>query len=203
MYVRTVYATGDPARIGETLDALCAEAVEVLTAQPGYRGFGLFADREAGKLIMGSWWNDAEAERASDEALRPRRDALLTPFAQTVTIDHWEAVVYLPSEQLNAGAGFRLTRVDVDPEDIDALIRVFQDTTLPGLRRIRGFSAASLLVDRAHGHAQVGALYVDSETLYSSRGPVAAVRGASMEKVQVVVRGLEEFEAVLLDRQPG
>ena len=63
MYVRTVYATGDPARIGETLDALCADPqyrvamglregdmqfvnnYHVLHGREAYQD-----DREAGKL---------------------------------------------------------------------------------------------------------------------------------------------------------
>lgn len=80
MFVRTVYATGDPARLDRTLEGLRAEAVGLLSAQPGYRGYGLFANRELGIITMGSWWESEQAERDSDAQLRGRRAELLAPF---------------------------------------------------------------------------------------------------------------------------
>src|SRR5262249_44747087 len=66
MYVRTTYATGDPARIESSLELLRREAPDLLAQTPGYRGFGLFADREMGKISMGSWWESEQARTKSD-----------------------------------------------------------------------------------------------------------------------------------------
>lgn len=70
MFVRTVYATGDPARIDMAIRALNSQGRELLEDRPGYRGSGIFVDRTLGKLLAGSWWETEDARRNSDEVLR-------------------------------------------------------------------------------------------------------------------------------------
>ncbi|MEC4017446.1 antibiotic biosynthesis monooxygenase [Streptomyces sp. H27-D2] len=201
MYVRTTYATGDPAKIDESLDGLRVEAPKLLADQPGYRGFGLFADRELGKIMMGSWWESEQARQSSDDHLKDRRAALLAPFAHTVTVDNWEAAVFTPSPQVQAGAGFRLSRFDVDPSNVDLLVQTFQNTTLPKLQAIAGVAGAALLIDRAKGRGNVGTLFTDRAALVASRGKQSAARGEAVAKVGVAMRSMEEFEVVLVERQ--
>ncbi|WP_369184507.1 hypothetical protein [Streptomyces sp. Y1] len=200
MFVRTVYATGNPDRIEQTLDGLRTEALALLTGQPGYRGYGLFADRTLGKIAMGSWWESAEAERASDAALGERRRELLAPLAGTVTTDVWQAVATAPPGSAGPGAGFRLTRFDVDPARVDAMVEAFRDRALPGLEKMAGFVTAAMLVDRGSGRGSVGGIFADQETFVASRGPVADTRARAIAESGATLRSLEEFDVVLLDR---
>ncbi|KQV04687.1 MULTISPECIES: antibiotic biosynthesis monooxygenase [unclassified Kitasatospora] len=197
LYTRTAYMTGDPAAIDQALDGLRAEAVGLLSAQPGYRGFGLFADRKVGKIMMGSWWESEQARQASDEQLRDRRAALVEPFAGTVTVDNWEAAVFTPRRPAEPGAGFRMTRFDFDPGKVDLLINTVRDNVLPGLERIDGFMMGALFVNRTDGRGSVGAIFAD---LDASRGPQAALRAKAVAAAGVTFRSLEEFEVVLTDR---
>ncbi|AJF67085.1 antibiotic biosynthesis monooxygenase [Streptomyces vietnamensis] len=202
MYVRSIYATGDPAALDGVAEALRTEGRELLSAQPGYRGMGLFVDRELGKLLVGSWWEDEASREASFEKLSKRRDELLSPFAQTAAIDNWEAAVARRAEDLGPGAAFRLLRMDVEPSDVDLLVNTFRDSALPRIQQIPGLSGISLLVDRDHGRAAVGALYTDRAALAASRGPIAAVRGESTTKARATTRSLEEFDVVLATAVP-
>ncbi|MFD9502003.1 hypothetical protein [Streptomyces sp. NPDC060035] len=197
MYVRTIYATGDPAELDGVADALSTEGRTLLSEQPGYRGMGLFVDRELGKLLVGSWWDNEKSREASDDRLRERRAELLAPFAQTVAVDNWEAAVARRAKGLGPGAWFRLVRLEVEPSDVDLLVETFQNTALPKLQSIPGLEGTSLLLDRAKGRAAVGVLYTDRNTLAASRSSVAAVRGEATARARVTTRSLEEFEVVL------
>ncbi len=201
MYVRTTYATGDPAEIGAAIDALRTEAPGLLQDQPGYRGFGLFADRELGKIIVSSWWESEQAQQDSDARLKQRRAELLAPFATTATTDVWEAPVAVPSLEVGAGAGFRLNRMDFDPATADRLVEVFRTDVLPRLQAIDGFTGTALLIDRARGRGSVGVLFHDRAALVASRGPQAAVRGRGVAKSGVALRSIEEFEVILAERR--
>ncbi|MFJ9454677.1 antibiotic biosynthesis monooxygenase [Kitasatospora sp. NPDC101447] len=201
MFVRTVYATGNPERIDRTLDGFRAEAVGLLTAQPGYRGYGLFADRELGKITMGSWWESAQAERDSDRELRARRAELLAPFEGTAATALWEVAVETPPGEAGPGAWFRVVRTDADPAAVDRMAEVFRDRALPVLEKSPGFVSAAMLVDRATGRASVGAIFADRETLVASRGPQADARARAVAAAGVTVWSLEEFEVVLLDHR--
>ncbi|NUU24292.1 MAG: hypothetical protein HOV68_22730 [Streptomycetaceae bacterium] len=200
MYVRTTYATGDPARIGAALDGISREAPGLLRAQPGFRRFGLFADRELGKIMMGSWWS-SESERAdSDRNLRERRMELLEPFASTVTTEAWEAVSYTPAPQIAPGAGLRMGRLEFDPANAPSFVKSFVEVGRPKLEAIDGLAGATLFLDAAAGRALVGTLFRDMSALAASRGPQAAVRGETLRKASVTLLSMEEYELVAMDR---
>ncbi|MER7757748.1 hypothetical protein [Kitasatospora sp. NPDC097643] len=200
MFVRTGYFTGDPARLDLALDGLRGEALGLLTAEPGYRGFGLFANRELGVFTMGSWWESAQAERASDERLRERRAELVAPFGGTAATDVWEAAVFAPPGEGGPGGGFRLVRADFDPAAADGLVELFREKGLPRLQQMDGFVGGALLIQRDRGRASVGAVFRDQAALAASRGPQAEARARITAAAGVTVRSVEEFEVVLLDR---
>ncbi|MFB7616649.1 antibiotic biosynthesis monooxygenase [Kitasatospora sp. NPDC056181] len=199
MFVRTVYATGDPAKLDQALDGLRAEAVGLLAAQPGYRGYGLFANRELGIVTMGSWWESAQAERDSDAQLKQRRAELLQPFAGTVTTDTWEAVVAARPAQAGPGAWFRLTKFDFDRADADRIAAAYREGALPAMQKVDGFLGGSMLLNSEDERGSVGGLFADKAALVASRGAVAQARAKAVAAGGVTLRSLEEFEVVLLD----
>ncbi|MFF4379702.1 hypothetical protein [Kitasatospora sp. NPDC001547] len=202
MFVRTGYFTGDPARLGRTLDGFSAEAVGLLSGEHGYRGYGLFANRELGVFTMGSWWDTAQAERDSDAKLGARRGELLAPFAGTAAVDVWEAAAFAPPGEGGPGARFRLVRAEFDPSSADRLVAAFREQALPNLERMDGFVGGALLIQRDRGRASVGTIFQDEATFAASRSPQAEARSRVTAAVGVTVRSLEEFEVVLLDRRP-
>ncbi|MER5642588.1 antibiotic biosynthesis monooxygenase [Kitasatospora sp. NPDC002227] len=198
MYVRTIYLTGDPGLVDKTVDGLKADAVGLLSARPGYRGFSIFTNRELGTIMLGSWWETEEAERDSFAALTERRDELLGVFEGTVTVDVWEAAS--AQRGTAAAGGFRLVRLEFDPAGADRLVSSYQDRAVPGLGSIDGFVGGALLINRAAGQGSVGALFRDRAALEASRGPQAAIRAKASVAAGVRVRSLEEFDVALLDR---
>ncbi|MGW1714587.1 hypothetical protein [Streptomyces sp. NPDC002156] len=199
MFVRAVYATGDPANIDTAIEGLNTEGRELVAQQPGFRGFGIFVDRELGKLLASSWWETEEARRNSDEALRERRAALLERFAATTTTENFEAVVVHQVRQPEAGAGLRITRVEFDPSDADLFAETFRATVIPKLETLPGLARASLLLNRDRGRGLVAAVFADRESLAASRAGQAAARHEGAAKAHVTVTGLEEFEVVFSD----
>ncbi|MFI6845715.1 hypothetical protein OG535_08555 [Kitasatospora sp. NBC_00085] len=199
MFVRTVYATGDPARLDRTLEGLRAEAVGLLSAQPGYRGYGLFANRELGIITMGSWWESEQAERDSDAQLRGRRAELLAPFGGTATQERWEAVVAARPAQAGPGSWFRLTKFDLGRAQADRVAAAFREGALPAMQRIDGFLGGSMLINSEDERGAVGLLFADKAALVASRGPVAEARTRAVAAGGAVLQSLEEFEVILLD----
>ncbi|WP_367319820.1 hypothetical protein [Streptomyces sp. HUAS ZL42] len=202
MFVRTVYATGDPAQIDTAIRALNSQGRDLLEERPGYRGAGIFVDRELGKILAVSWWDSEEARRNSDEVMRERRGSLLEPFAATTAVDNYEAVVFHQVRQPKAGGGLRVTRLEFDPQDTDLLAETFRSTVIPKVEHLPGLARTSLLVDRERGRGLVGALFTDRESLAASRAGQAAARHEGAAKAHVTVTGLEEFEVVFTDVRP-
>ncbi|MGW1744626.1 hypothetical protein ACWCRD_03200 [Streptomyces sp. NPDC002092] len=196
MFVRTVYATGDPAKVDTAIRALNSQGRDLLEERPGYRGAGIFVDRELGKLLTASWWQSEEARHNSDQVMRERRGGLLEPFAATTAVENYEAVVVHQVRQPEAGGGLRLTRLEFDPMDADLLAETFRASVVPRLDSLSGLARTSLLVDRERGRGLVGALFTDRQALGASRGAQASARHEGAAKAHVTVIGLEEFEVV-------
>ncbi|MER5916474.1 hypothetical protein ABT124_40330 [Streptomyces sp. NPDC001982] len=203
MFVRTVYVTGDPRKIDTAVRALNTQGRDLLEDRPGYRGAGVFVDRELGKLFSVSWWDSEESRRNSDEVMRERRGGLLEPFAGTVAVHNYEVAVFHPVQQPRAGGGLRLSRLEFDPADTDLVVDTFRATVLPQLEHLPGLARTSLFVNREDGGGMVGALFVDRDSLAASRAVQAAARHEGAAKAHVDVVGLEEFEVVHADVHAG
>ncbi|MDO0910328.1 hypothetical protein QQM39_05505 [Streptomyces sp. DT2A-34] len=199
MFVRAIYTTGDPAKIDTAIRAMNTEGRDLLEDRPGYRGASVFVDRALGKLLAASWWESEEDRRNSDEVLRERRAAMLEPFAGTLAVFNYEALVFHQVRQPQAGGGLRLTRLEFDPMDADLLADTFRATVVPKLDTLAGLARASLMVDRERGRGMVGAIFVDQASLAASRAGQAAARHEGAAKAHVSVTGLEEFEVVFTD----
>jgi hypothetical protein len=204
MYVRLVYVTGDPAKLEDALAGLTGEGQKLLSEHPGFRGLGLFVDREVGKLLMGTWWESEDARKHSGETLGERRTALLAPFAQTITIDNFEAAIARrPERVFGVGAGFRLSRVEFAPADADLLEETFRSKILPRFEPIPGFAGVSLLLDRAAGQGTIGGLYADHRAMADSRAAAGMVRADTFHQARLTLRSLEEFEVVSAGPAPA
>jgi heme-degrading monooxygenase HmoA len=196
MFVRTVYATGDPARLGTAVGALNTRGHDLLEERPGYRGAGVFVDRDLGKLLTVSWWESAQARRNSDEVMSARRPELLQPFAGTVAVENYEALVLHAGPRPLTGGGLRTTRVEFDAADADLAADTFRAGVLPLLEVLPGFAGAALFLDRERGRGMTGVLFADRASLTASRARQAAIRHEGTTKAHVTVVALEEFEVV-------
>ncbi|MEV5872808.1 hypothetical protein AB0L75_01015 [Streptomyces sp. NPDC052101] len=199
MFVRTVYATGDPAHLSTALRALNTQGHDLLEERPGYRGAGVFVDRDLGKLLTVSWWESAEARHNSDEVMSVRRPELLQPFAATVTVENYEAAVFHAGPRPLAGGGLRITRLEFAPADADLAVDTFHAGVLPRLEALPGFAGAALFLDRERGRGMVGVLFADRASLTASRAGQSAIRREGTAKAHVAVVALEEFEIVHAD----
>lgn len=202
MYARTTYAIGDPDQITQCLEGLRTEAPKLLADARGFRSFGLFADRELGKVAMGSWWQ-TESDRAdSDAHLGERRTELLTPFADSILIGNSEIVAYASTPEVTSATAFRLGRFMIDPHRIDELVARFRENGLPRIQDLSGFCGAAMFIDRQRGNGSVGTLFADRAALAASRTPQSMARREAVQRTGMRLMCLEEFEVVLLENTP-
>lgn len=201
MYARTIYAVGDPARIDHSLEALSTEAPKLLADSPGYRSFGLFADRAQGKIAMASWWETEHDRADSDTQLSRRREELLTPFVDSTLVGDAEVLAFATGRDVTAAGAFRLGRFMIDPDRIDDLVAQYT-RALPRIQGMAGFCGGAMLIDREHGTGSVGTLFTDRDTLAASRTPQSAARREAARETGMCVMCLEELDVVLMETNP-
>ncbi|ARP73194.1 hypothetical protein LK07_29245 [Streptomyces pluripotens] len=203
MFVRAVYATGDPAQLGTAVRALNTQGHDLLEERPGYRGAGVFVDHDLGKLLTVSWWESEEARHNSDEVMRERRPTLLEPFAGTMSVENYEVAVFQPGRRPLTGGGLRVSRLQFEPAGAEQVAKTFQTGALPRLEILPGFAGTALFLDRGRGRGMAGTLFADHRSLVASRAGQAVVRHESAVKAHVTVVCLEEFEILHAEVRGG
>jgi hypothetical protein len=114
----------------------------------------------------------------------------------TVSVEQYEVSSNQRLVRPHAGAGVRVTRIDLDPVRIDDAIANYEDTALPWLADADGFCSAHLYVHRRTGHAIEETVWQDPDCLAASRGSAAAIRLDTVAATDAVIRALAELELV-------
>ena len=80
---------------------------------------------------------------------------------------------------------------------MDRAIDVYKLASLPRLEDLAGFCSASLLVDRASGHAVSSVTYDSQEAMDSNREAAASMRASTSKDAGAEVVDVREFELAI------
>ena len=82
-------------------------------------------------------------------------------------------------------------------QSIDAAVRLFEETSLPQLRKLAGFKGATVLVSRETGMVRTIVYWDSREALESSFEPTKAVRAQYVDELGAELVSIEEFEVAV------
>jgi heme-degrading monooxygenase HmoA len=196
LHVRFNFLTADPLRLGDSVKFIESEVRPQVDSQPGSLGTSLYADPEAGLAILESFWASDDAMHASEHTVSSSRREAVKRAAGTVSVERYEVPVFELEAPMHSGAGMRLTRMDVEPSQVEDAVEVYGDTAVPWLAETRGFCSTLLLVDPQTGHTISETLWRDEATLAETRSLAAAVRVDTVSATGCVVRAVEEYGLV-------
>jgi hypothetical protein len=191
-HARLSLVTTDPARLADAVSYIELEARPVVERTPGNRGLSLVVDDELGVAAVTSYWVSGDAMRASERSIAPMREEVVRRGAGTVTVERYQVASTHRLGRPAAGAGVRLTDLEIDLRRVDDAVAAYEDTALPWLSECTGFTSASLLVHRATGRALDETVWEDADALAGSRSTAAAVRADAVAASDALVRGLAE-----------
>jgi heme-degrading monooxygenase HmoA len=164
MHTRLLSFTG-ATNIDAGVDYLRDEALPILNAQKGYRGVTASADRDNAVFSILSLW-DTEADRAaSDSALGKARDEALKIVGGTMSVENLEEVASVITKPPVVGCSLFVSRVSMDPANVDQNIEFFNNEVLPQIKAAPGFCSLRNMADRKAGRAVVGVVFEDRASL--------------------------------------
>jgi heme-degrading monooxygenase HmoA len=196
LHVRFNFLTADPLRLGDSVKFIESEVRPQVDSQPGSLGTSLYTDPDAGLAILESFWASDDAMHASEHTVSSSRREAVKRAAGTVSVERYEVPVFELEAPVRSGAGMRLTRMDVEPSQVEDAVEVYGDTAVPWLAETRGFCSTLLLVDPQTGHTISETLWQDEVTLAETRSLAAAVRVDTVSATGCVVRAVEEYGLV-------
>ncbi len=191
--------TADPLRLADAVKFVEGEVRPAVERLRGSLGMSLFTNPELGVAIAESFWASREALVQSEERISPDcSDAVRRTTTGTVSVESYQVPVFEWEwdEPLGAGAGVRLTRMDIEPSRVEDAVETYGDTVVPWLAETEGFLGALLLVDPGAGRSISQTIWRNHQTLAASRTAAAAVRVDMAASTGCVLRAVDEYGLV-------
>ncbi|TDO17188.1 antibiotic biosynthesis monooxygenase [Mycobacterium sp. BK086] len=173
------------------------EVMPALHAMPGCIGMSLLTDRESGRCIATTAWEDMTALRASADQVRPLRARAAKAFNATTSVDEWQIAALHRDHRSSDGACVRATWLKTRPDQFDQAVDFYKTTVLPEIEQLDGFCSTSLMSDRTTGRAVVSTTYDSGEAMERSRDQARSLRTALLRDLGADQLDVGEFELSL------
>jgi quinol monooxygenase YgiN len=197
MYARSTTIQAQPSSIDAGIAHVRDAVMPALTALDGCIGLSLLVDRESGRCIATSAWEDQAAMHASAEAARPLRDQAAQAFGGSPTIDEWEIAVLHRDHRSGPGACVRATWLRMRPDQFDRAIGFYRESVLPAIEELDGFCSASLMIDRASWRAVSSSTFDSMEAMQRNEDRARSLRTARLRDLGADQHDVGEFELAL------
>jgi hypothetical protein len=197
VYARSTTIQAQPSSIDAGVAHIRDVVMPTLRQIDGCVGVSLLVDRGSGRCIATSAWETEQAMHASADRIRPVRDQAAEMFGGSLTVEEWEIAALHREHRTADGACARATWVKVAPDQVDQGIEFYKTSVLPDLETLEGFCSASLLVDRASGHAVSCASFDNLEAMQRNRKQATELKNAKTREARAEELDEREFELPL------
>ncbi len=197
MYARSTTVLARPDRIRPGIAHVDREVLPAMETIPGFVGLSLMADRESGRCILTTAWDSEVAMHASEEAVRPIRDATAATFGGPASVTEWQVLAMHRGEHAAPGTCVRSTWLKLEPDRFRQALDFCRSSVLPAIEELEGFCSASVLADPDSRRAVISASYDSAESLDHNRESARSLRTARLRELGADQLDVGEFELTI------
>lgn len=165
MYARSTSFHGDPHRIDDAIHYVRDKAMPALMGMDGYIGISMLADRDSGRCIITSSFEDLAALQRSATEMRGIRARIADILQSPQALEEWQIALLHRLRSAPEGARTRVTWCRTDPERLDPVLEAYAESIVPRLSDQTGFCSVSVLADPVEGRSTTAVTFVDDATL--------------------------------------
>lgn len=159
------------------------KVLPVLTQQHGFRSVSASADRAGGVLGVVSLWDTPEDREASFSVLKDAREEARGIVGVAPEVGNYEeTVVEFGDPPAAPGCAVMVTRIHMDPANLDVNVPAFKSEVLPRMRRQPGFRGVRHMIDRASGDGVVATVWSDDDAMRRWAEEARAARQQAMDR---------------------
>jgi hypothetical protein len=199
LHTRLNRIAGDTAALDSCVSYIESDIRPALESRPGSLGISVLQDRERGVAIFGSVWATSPEMRGSEDTEVPLRGELARRAGGPVTVEDYQVPVFELVERQalpRRGRAVRLTRMQVQPSQVEDLIEVVGDIAVPSLVETPGFCDALLFADRSSGRLISETVWRDAEARAAAPSVAAIVRAEVPAEAGSEIRAVEDYALV-------
>jgi heme-degrading monooxygenase HmoA len=143
------------------------DVLPILSAQHGYRGVTASGNRSANIFGILTLWETEDDRASSDSALGKAREQGLKIVGGELAVENFEQMVAEVVKPITVGCALFVTRVSMEPANVEDNVAFFKSDVLPVIKSQPGFCGLRNMVDRASGKGAVGSVWETQEALES------------------------------------
>ena len=194
MYARSTTIQANQSSIDAGLAHVRDEVLPALRQLDGFIGLSMMVDRESGRCIATSAWQNEDTLRASADQVQPVRSRAAEILGGSPEVEEWEIAVMHRDHPTHEGACVRTAWLQTDPGGVDGLIDTYKLAALPQIEGLEGFCSASFMVNRTTGRAVSSTCFESSAAMQASREQANQIRSAGTKQANATVIEVCEFE---------
>jgi hypothetical protein len=196
VYARSTTVQANPDRIDAGMAHMRDRVMAALMDMDGCVGLSLIVDRQSGRCIATTSWEDEEAMRSAERRVESIRNDAADQFGGTVQkVERWEIAAMHREHQAADGSGVRCTWLQLP--DVERGIDAFKTRVLPRVEEMGGFCSASFFVDRGNGRAVSAIAWDSQDALDRTRDQMTQLRESVIGELGGEVLEVAEFELAL------
>ena len=176
MYARTTTITGKPENVDRGLVYVRDRVLPAVLGMDGFVGLSMLADRQSGRCIVTSAWEDRAALDRSTGQVKAMRARTADILGGPATVEVWTIALLHRLHRAPEGACARVTWSRGAPERLHQMVDAFGVSVVPRLEDIPGFCSVSVLVDPADGRSTTAVTYASREAMEASVAAAAELR---------------------------
>jgi len=197
MHLRSTTVLGEPKRIEEGVAYLRDKVMPSIRDTDGCLGLSMLADRESGRCIAATAWQDRDAMRATADRLKPSRGALTyTLGGDTPEVAEWEVALVHREHPAGDGAGAQVAWARIQPNHVDDLVVAYRANLMPKLAELPDFCSLCFMVDHRNGRTVSVTCFRDPEALSRVRKHARSLREQFAQAMAARIVDVAEMELV-------
>jgi quinol monooxygenase YgiN len=194
MYARSTTTRGNPQSIDSAIAYIRDEVMPAVQAMDGCIGLSMLADRDSGRCIATSAWENEEAMHNSESGIHDMRMRYAQMMGSEPEVQEWEIAVLHRKHNAPDGAACRVIWGQGDPANAERMLDTFRMGLLPRLEEFPGFCSVSMLVDRASGRSTSAVVYESRDAMQRATEMGRALREEFNQQMGSEITEVAEFD---------
>ena len=197
MHARSTTIHGDPGSVETGIAFVRDESMPALRRMDGCVGLSMLADRESGRCIVTTSWQDADAVRSSRDVVGPALERTAEALGGSADVQEWEIAAMHRVHEAHHGVCARVTWLRTSPDEVGKAVDAVRLSLMPKLDDLPGFCSLSVLVRPDDGTAVAAVAYDTGEDLRAAAEGAREFREEFAPAMGIEVLDTADFDLAL------
>jgi quinol monooxygenase YgiN len=197
MYARSTTVHGDPMKMDEGIAYVRDEVMPAVRQMAGCTGLSMLCDRETGRCIVTTAWQDEMSMHDTEGAVHDMRQRAAEMLGGRAEVQEWEVGLMHRLHEAHYGACTRVIWASADPEKMSDDLSTFRMSLLPKMEELPGFCAVSVMINRDTGRSATAVTYDSRADMLRANEQATALREEFVRAIGMEITDMAEFDLVL------